>query len=327
MNLHFSEPRLLWLLLTAILPLLSGLQQRSSYPCVDLLPRDRLSEWIGTGLRLAGAMLLAALVTGLAGPYRDGEIIEKTGTGAQIVLLLDRSASMNQNFSGRYLGGRSRESKARYAQQFLSEFVQRRENDLFGMASFSTAPIYTLPFTQNRAAILAALGATSMKGRGITNIASGLSMALSFFDDQDQPGSRVILLISDGATRIDEDTRRSLAQWFHDNHVTLYWIYLRNPNAARLSDPPRHANETTSPEFFLHQYFQSLDIGYHAYEAEDPEAIRQAISDIEQLENKPVVYTETTPRTDLARPFFIVAVLLLTLLLAARTMEVDPWKS
>jgi hypothetical protein len=44
---------------------------------------------------------------------------------------------MNENFASRYFGGIAAESKVAVARQLLGgEFVQRRQNDFFGMISF-----------------------------------------------------------------------------------------------------------------------------------------------------------------------------------------------
>ena len=327
MTLAFNNPWLLTLGLFAALPLLYRHQRPLSYSWNILLPDDKPSQVMDWTIRGMTAMAVLCIALGAAKPYSKGKEIEKIGIGAHIVLLLDRSASMNENFAGRYFGGRSNETKARIARDLLLEFVDNRRSDLFSMVSFSTAPIYTLPLTQDRDAIRSAIRAAHSRGRGITNIAAGLSMALTFFSEQPRNGSRIILLVSDGATRIDPDTQDRLHQWFHQNQVTLYWIYLRNPSSASLSAPPKHPNENTSPEYFLHQYFQDMDIPYHAYEAENPEALAQAIADIGQLESKPIRYFETTPKTDWSVYCFAGATFLTFVLLLCKALEIDTWRS
>jgi mxaC protein len=322
MNVGFDHPVWLGGLILAILPLVIPLQAPQPYSWIDMIPDDPLSDAGDWLIRFIAGSALAVIVLGLSGPHRPEQKIEKIGTGAHIVLLLDRSASMNQNFTRRHMGGRTSESKAAHAQRLLADFVEQRGNDLFAMASFSTSPIYTLGLTRDRDAILSALRATSMKGRGITNMAAGLSMALDFFSHQAMTGSRVILLVSDGATRIDPDTRESLRQWFYEAKVSLYWIYLRHPHAARLTERPVNPNENTSPEYFLHQFFQGLEAPYKAYEADSPAALSEAIRDIGQLENKPVVYFEKIIRKDLSGYCYAAGAALLGLLLAIKWIEI-----
>ena len=325
MNLAFNYPWVLVIGLLALLPLIGRQQHTMDYSWTVLIPQDKLSDWLDWVIRGTTAAAIACITLAIAQPHSREQYIEKIGVGAQIVLLLDRSASMNENFAGRYFGGRSKETKGKIARDLLLQFVEGRRSDLFSMVSFSTSPIYTLPLTQDRAAIKAAIGAAGTRGRGITNIASGLSMALSFFNDQPVTGSRIILLVSDGAARIDTDTQAQLRQWFYQNQVTLYWIYLRNRNSASLSVRPENPNEQNSPEYFLHQFFQNMDITYHAYEAENPEALSQAIADIGLLENKPIRYLEKIPRIDLSNYFYRVAAFFTLLLLISKAWEINQW--
>lgn len=322
MAVSFSAPWFLLLGLLALLPLFRTAERPSGYSSVALLPRDWLSSAFFGSLRLIAAMVIVAIAVGLAEPHYREYRVQRIGSGAQIVLLLDRSASMNENFASRYFGGVAAESKVAVAKQVLSEFVQRRQNDFFGMISFSTAPIYVMPLTQDKTAILAAINATQSRGRGVTNIAPGLAMALDYFSGRPQTGSRVILLVSDGAARIEPETQVALTQLFKQNNTMLYWIYLRNPNSARLSQKPVNANETTTPEYFLHQYFLGMGIPYKAFEAEDPAALQKAIEEIEKLENKPLVYEETVPRQSLAPWFYSAAVVGLLLLAVVRVIEI-----
>ncbi|MGH8558948.1 MAG: vWA domain-containing protein [Methylococcales bacterium] len=322
MSVEFDQAAWLGVMIVAILPILMPMQTAFPYSWIDLIPEDPLSNAGNWLIRLIGGCTLAVIVLGLSGPHIEEHPVEKLGTGAHIVLLVDRSASMNQNYSGSRMGGQSSESKSHYAQKLLAEFVERRPHDLFAMASFSTAPIYTLALTPDREAILSALRAASLKGRGITNMAAGLSQALDFFSNRAMTGSRIILLVSDGAARIDPDTWENLRQWFYEAKVSLYWIYLRNPNGARLSERPKNPNEQTTPEYFLHQFFQSMTIPYKAYEADNPEPLKQALHDIEQIENKPIAYFEKSLRKDLSGYCYGIAAALLGLLIGVKWIEI-----
>ena len=139
MNLAFDHPWVLVAALTALLPLLLRSQTPIVYPWTELIPKDPVSVFMDIFIRLSAAGVLVALSIGMAQPYSCEQSAEKIGSGAHVVLLLDRSASMNENFAGRYLGGHSNESKARTAQKLLSQFIKRRSSDLFAMVSFMLA--------------------------------------------------------------------------------------------------------------------------------------------------------------------------------------------
>lgn len=325
MNLGFSEPWALGLLAAAVIPWLRRGQRVLGYSAVALLPDDPWSRWLDRGLRLAGAAAAACLALAVAGPYLREQRAERLGTGAHIVLLLDRSSSMNDNFTGKYLGARANESKSAVARQLLAEFVARRAHDLFAVVEFAAAPIYVLPLTEDRAAVQAAIAAAGGRGHGLTQVAPGLAMALEFFAGKPVTGARVILLVSDGATRIEDETRDRLRQSFQDTGSRLYWIYLRNPRGAPLAEKPVNPNESTTPEYFLDQYFRTLGVPYQAFEADNPEALRRAIAEVEKLENLPLHYFENLPRRDLSGGFFGAALAFLLVLIAAKGLEVEPW--
>lgn len=325
MNIEFSAPWALLLGFTALIPLLGRGQPAISYSSISILPNDPLSTLLDRMLRIGAAAAALSLSLGIAGPYLSERWVERIGTGAHVVLLLDRSSSMNENFSGRYMGGHAQETKGAVARKLLAEFVTRREHDLFAMIDFSAAPIYVMPFTQDKHAVLAAIDATSGRSHGATNIAPGLAMALDLYSGKPFTGSRIVLLVSDGAARIEEETRDQLRQWFQETQATLYWIYLRNPRSGRLSEKPANPGESTTPEYFLHEYFQSLGVPYRAFEADNPEALQRAIAEVERLENLPLHYLEKLPRQDVSGYCYGAALAFLALLLGAKFLEVKSW--
>jgi mxaC protein len=325
MNIGFTQPWALLLCLLAALPYWTAGQKLIAYSSVALLPDDPLSRWIDRLIRTAGVVAVICLAVALAGPYRQEQWVERVGTGAHIVLLVDRSSSMNDNFSGRYLGGTAKESKAAIAAELLAEFVGRRKDDLFALVAFSAAPIYVLPLTQDREAVQSAVRSLGSRGAGVTNIVPGLAMALDYFSGQPVTGSRIILLVSDGAARMEPETGEMLRQQFQDNQTSLYWIYLRNPKSGALADAPANPNESTTPEFFLHRFFQSLGVAYQAYEATSPTAVESAIADVEKLENHTLRYREKLPRQDLSGLFYGTALACLLTLLGFKALEVRSW--
>jgi mxaC protein len=323
MAVSFAYPWVLLLALLALIPFWRSNQTRITYSSLVMIPFDGLSAAVSLGIKLIGAAVILLLVLGLADPYYPQQSVQKIGNGAQIVLLIDRSASMNENFAGRYFGGMPAESKVAIARDILIEFVLKRPDDFFGMISFSTTPIHVMPLTQDKTAILAAIKATKSRGRGVTNIAPGLSMALSYFSDQPLTGSRVILLVSDGAARIDTETQTTLTQMFQQNKVMLYWVYLRNKKKGALDKMPVNANETSSPEYFLHQYFLSMSIPYQAFEAESRAELQRVIEKVGALENKSLLYTEKIPRHSQARQYFLLAIGGMLLLLLVQRLQVN----
>lgn len=324
-GLGFALPWALGLSLLALIPAWKSGQKTLAYSSLARLPDDPLSRWLDFGLKALASLAVLLLALGIAGPYLREQWVEKTGSGAHIVLLVDHSSSMNENFSGTYLGGVAKESKSALAAKLLAEFVGRRQHDLFALVSFSAAPIFVLPLTQDVEAVRAAVLAQGGRGHGITNIAPGLAMALEHFKGQPLTGSRIVLLVSDGAARMEPEVADALRQSFQDNQAALYWIYLRNPKGGHLSQAPKNPNESTTPEYYLHQYFQGLGVPYRAYEADNPQAMQKAIADVEALENRPLNYREKLPRRDLSGVCYGAALACLLVLLGFQALERNAW--
>jgi mxaC protein len=324
MNLTVESPTTLLALLIALLPLVSRSRQSNPYPYTALLPPDFISSAIDWGLRLLAAMTLSALVLGLAGLHQTEQVHERIGYGANMVLLIDRSSSMDTTFAGTTPDG-TEESKAAAARRLLTTFIQQRPHDRIGVAAYSTAPLFVLPLTENKAATQAAIDATALPGLAYTHISKGLSMALSFFQSPALTGSKIILLVSDGAAAIDHDNELILRQLFTQYNTRLYWIFLRTANSPGLYDvaeDSRNDNAQAMPERYLHLFFSSLNIPYQAYQAENPDAMQKAIADINRLEQSPLHYLQRVPKQDLSNLCYWVAMMGIVLLLAAKFCEV-----
>lgn len=322
-NLAFETPWALAGMLLMVLPLLRSGMQATAYPWLEMLPADPLSQAITLIIRLLSMAAIAALVLGLSGVYLKEQKVERIGHGAHIVLLLDRSSSMDNTFAGKAPSG-SDESKADAARRLLSEFVDQRPHDLIGVAAYSTSPLFVMPLTENRDAVHAAIDASATPALAYTNISKGLGMALSFFEQQPVQGSRILLLVSDGAAVIDPDSEQALRVLFKQQQIRLYWLFLRTENSPGIfaePDDPRDDNAQSMPELYLHRFFSSLDIPYQAYEAENPDAMQKAIADINRLEQLPLHYQASIPKQDLSGPCYAWAALLIALLLGLKFCE------
>lgn len=324
MNLAVDTPWALTGLVLALLPLFNSGMRSSPAPWTALLPADTLSVVIACCLRLCAVAAIAGLVLGMAGLHRTEQSRERIGHGAHIVLLLDRSSSMDNTFAGRAPNG-VEESKATAARRLLTDFVKQRQTDLIGVAEYSTSPLFVMPLTENKDAVTAAIAATATPALGFTHVSKGLGMAISFFEQQPVTGSRIVLLVSDGAAAIDQDSEQKLRLWFKQQQIRLYWIFLRTANSPGIFDKPedsRDDNAQAMPELYLHKFFLELGSPYQAYEAESPDALNQAIADINQLENLPMHYVERIPKQDLSAVCYSVAAFLLLVLLGVKFCEV-----
>lgn len=305
----------------ALVPLLRSALQPSAVPALSCAPENGLSVLVDRLLKLLGLVALVCTLIGAAGPFLPGEEVERSAEGAQIVMLIDRSGSMNETFAGRNPSGAD-ESKAAAAKRILKGFVDGRRHDLVGVAAFSTSPMLVTPLSDHPDATKAAIDAIDHPGLDYTNIARGLAMALSMFRAGAADRSRTILLISDGAGVIDPRIQEDLRADFRKTSVNLYWLFLRTEGSRGIHDSDAGSDTPQSaPERHLDLYFKSLGVPYRAFEAEGPAATEEALRQIDKLERRPIRYLEQLPRRDVAPAFFGAALAAASLLLLAKLAE------
>jgi len=362
----FTHAWVLWGLPLALLPLWRGRRADATpYPWLDLVPRDGWSTALDWARRGVAALAIAATLGSLAQPYRAEERVERIGQGAEIVLVLDRSRSMDEepargvnNLFGRATGYDA-ESKSAAARRVVSQFAAQRPHDAFGLVLFSNVPIPFLPFTQKQEVIQAALAAGSVgKGLGDTDIGRALLAGAEYFEARPYVGSRILLLISDGGARLDTDMRERITAALKQHKIGVYWLYLVGRWGRSLVldgslDGPAHEAETAPPDLplrdrppkgvesarerpvadsgdalpeqSLHHYFKGLGLPYRVYQADDPQAIQKAIDDVARVEQRPIQFIETLPRRDFM-PWSLAAALAAVLLwLASQALVIRSW--
>lgn len=311
------------LLVLAALPFLASPLRMTAIPSDEIVPRDPLSAAIGVAIACFGALAIAALVLGLAGLHRRDQIVERRGVGANIVLLLDRSSSMDSTFANRSPEG-NEESKSVAARRLLTDFAARRPADRVAVAAFSTSPMPIVPMTDHHEAVRAAIAAIDRPGLAHTDVGRGLALALSMFDDASSETSRALVLVSDGAAVIDRRVQDALRDAAARDPVRLYWLFLRTQGSKGIYDKPPPGEPDIPqvyPERHLDIFFKSLGLPYRAFEARSAADVSAAIREIDQLEQRPTTFKETIPRQDLDWVCYLVAAFASALLLGAKLLE------
>lgn len=318
MNLSVDHPLVLLLLLGIVPPLLGWGAAWSGFASLASVPHDTVSIWADRTLRTLAALPVAAIVLGLAGLHEGTRTVERTGTGAHVVVALDRSLSMDEPFALR--GEKARESKTQAAARMVGAFYDRRPHDSFGLVAFSTSPIPAMPLTEHREAMHGAIAA--MRGRALANTDIGAAIALGLAQFARDPGgaARVLLLVTDGAGAIPEATRDFIRAAVAREGVHLYYLYLRAGDDPPLAEDRDDSADLSRPGG-LDSFFRSLGAPYQGFEARDAGAIDAATHRIESLETHPITYRETLPRRALDRFCYTVATLSLLASLLARLAE------
>jgi len=327
MSWHWTLPLVLLLLPLALLPWFTHNQDKS-VAWVSIVPVDPLSTIIGFALKLIASFTIASLVIALAGPFVPEKKIERIGEGAEIVLLLDRSRSMDDAFAVKtqaalYSVGKS-DSKRRVAKDYLTEFVKKRPDDRFGFVFFSSQAINLLPLTYSKEAVLATINASALgKGLSNTNIAEALLSAADMYKGQSYRGSRIVLLVSDGGQILEEDSKKRITELYKQENISIYWIYLKANQGMTLEEADNKSRLwADSPERKLHDFFKSIGQPYRAFEAKSLESFADAMDQIDRQHYETLIVDEILPREPKTKPFFVIATIAMLLLVLSQLYTV-----
>lgn len=319
--MEMLNPWALLLLPLALLPFWLKGHQGQVYTWLEMMPEDKLSDRLNLAIKVITSLLLVCIVFALANPHGREEKVQKVGKGAQTVMVIDRSVSMDHPFVGDNSGNVA-EIKSVAARRIITQFIDSRPDDMMGVVGFTNSALYGVKITTNRDAIHSAIIAATSPSLNQTNIGAGLTEGVGLFDRIENSGSRAIILLSDGAGKLSPRVKFLLGKRLKERKLSIYWIMLREPGEPSIFTKDVYAEDRVPNSIVLHKYFQALGLKYNAYEAEDAESLQSAIRDIDSREKKTIKYTETIAGYDYSRVFIIIALVLGLLLLAIKNLRV-----
>jgi mxaC protein len=324
LGLQWAVPAVLLLLPLVLLPWFTHNQDKI-VAWSHFVPVDPLSNVIGLTLKTLASIVVASLTLTLAGPYIPEQTIERVGSGAEVVILVDRSRSMDDPFStrGKALAvnrtvGKG-DSKRRIATKYLLEFVDKRPDDRFGFVLFSDKALDLLPLSYNKESIRATINASTLgKGLSETNIAKAMIKAAEMYAKETYNGSRTVLLVSDGGQEFTDEDKRTITELYKRETLTLYWIYMRSTTGLSIEEESDDDSWKNTPEKRLHKFFKELDIPYKVFEIESVKSFSEAIDTIDKKESQTLIVEEIIPREIKTEPFFWLAMLTMLILVIAQ---------
>jgi mxaC protein len=321
--MQWATPWVLYLLPLCALPWLTR-QQEKTIAWSQFVPVDPLSNLIGLAFKLLASIAIIFLILALAGPFLPEKKVDRIGEGAEVVVLVDRSRSMDDAFAikGQLLMSSvgKKDSKRRVAKKYLQEFIDKRPDDRFGFVLFSNKALDLLPLTYNKEAIRATVNASALgKGLSETNIAKALVAAAQMYNGQTYRGSRIVVLVSDGGQEFSDEDKQTIAELYKQHNLTLYWLYMRSITGMTLdAKPGDNQLWTNKPERKLNTFFKSIDINYRAFEVGSMKAFSEAMDTIDKQQYQTLIVQETLPKEEKSRPFLWVAILTIIILMLAQ---------
>lgn len=319
------QPWALVLLPLASLPFLFKSHQGQMYSWLEIMPADRISDIANVVVKVISAIILASIILALAAPQGANKKVQKVGKGAQTVLVIDRSVSMDHPFAGDSTSGRAAEIKSAAAQRLITQFIDSRPDDMMGVVGFTNSALYGMKITTNRDAIHSAINAATGSAINQTNIGAGVTEAVTLFDNIQNSGSRAVILLSDGAGKLSPRVKRKIAEQLTNKKLNLYWIVLREPDDISIFTKEIYTEDRVPDSIVLDQYFKSLKVKYKAFEADNPTALQSALQYIDSKEKKIIQYSVNIPGHDYSRNLIILALVLSIFILIIKNLRVHSW--
>lgn len=242
-------------------------------------------------------VVVCATIAVLAGPYiRIAE--EVTYQEARdLVVTLDTSGSMESVFQ--------KEKKIETARRAVREFIEARTADRNALISFESSPQLEWPLsfaeesTGRHDPILQKLEV--LEAAGGTDIAKALFAALEHFDQAGESQGKVLILVSDGISTIEDEEHEEIVSKIEESGIRLYWILIRSDETMTLDLGSVFQGQAIATVIRLVE-----EVDGKIFET-TPEDLANAFTEVEQLETSPVTFKEETKRIYRFQPFLLIA--------------------
>ncbi len=160
-------------------------RQRLILPNMPMLKKAAQQQsFLSTALKLSAVVLL---VSALASPIKEDEVVVQNDKGYEISLLLDASGSMEQY------------NKFGIVKGIVQDFLQKREHDKLGLTIFADFAYVAVPLTYDKKSIselLEKIG-VGVAGRQRTALYEALFMSSKLFKESTSK-HKIAILLTDG---------------------------------------------------------------------------------------------------------------------------------
>lgn len=219
------------------------------------------------------------LVIATTRPQWLGEPIEQGVSGRDLMLAVDLSGSMEEQD---FIINNRRVNRLTATKKVAGEFINRRIGDRIGLILFGTQAYLQTPLTFDRQTVLTLLNESALGLAGDnTAIGDAIGLAVKRLRQQ-TTGSRVLILLTDGANTAGEITPIKAAELAAENQLKIYTIgigadamqmrtlfggtYMVNPSKDLDEDTLTVIADKTGGSYFrarnteqLNQIYQILD--------------------------------------------------------------------
>lgn len=260
-------------------------------------------------------LTLALVIVILARPQTKHALSEKETEGINIMMVMDISVSM--------LTPDLQPNRLEAAKQVAYEFIQNRPNDNIGLTLFGGEAFTQCPMTTDHASLLSMFRSVScsLQQQGIisdgTAIGMGITNAVARLA-QDSIGSKVIILLTDGANNAGDISPLMAAEIAKKSHIRVYTIAIGtdgvvNQPVAVLPDGSYYYQKVKADmDTETLQQIARMTGGLF-YHAKTKGKLRDIYNDIDKLEKTKLKVKNFDKRYEAYQPFALAAIVSLLL--------------
>ncbi len=310
---HFRHPWVLGLLLVPLGLLIAQAfykpKRSVAYP-LSYVPKDTFSlrqlatQWLAP---LGYAMALALMIIALARPVRLDKTPLPPTEGVDIILLMDASASMqNQDFEpNRFVA----------SQLTAQRFIDKRPMDRIGLVVFAKQAMLQAPLTLDHQALQEYIAAMylGMIAPHFTAIGDGLGVAANHLKDS-KAKSKVIILLTDGDSNAGIIDPILAAKAAKEYAIRIYTIGAASaPGTTMYSSQEDEINEGLLLEI-------AQLTGGQFFRAQNAVDLNQIYNTINELETTSFTPPASIQQQDRFAPFLWAALVLLGIAILAEKL-------
>ena len=323
MMISFANPLWFLLLLLLVPCILWYFLFRNKSEAVIKVASTEVYRNLGRTLRTAfihapfllRLLTIALVIVILARPQVANSLSTEETEGINIMMVMDISVSM--------LTPDLEPNRLEAAKQVAYEFIQNRPNDNIGLTLFGGEAFTQCPMTTDHASLLSMFRSVScdLQQQGIisdgTAIGMGITNAVARLA-QDSVGSKVVILLTDGANNAGDISPLMAAEIAKKNGVRIYTIAVGktgmvNQPVAILPDGSYYYQKVKSDmdPATLRQIAETT--GGLFYQADTKGKLRAIYNDIDKLEKTKLKVKNYNRRYEAYQPFALAAFISLLL--------------
>jgi len=269
------------------------------FPHIEFIGRYRGK---GSLLQAFKWMAVTGTVAALASPVITKEVAPLYSVGRDMVLIVDASRSMDEEFSVI-----KRENKFETLKKVLKEFIEKRRGDRLGMVVFGEFAYVASPVTFDHEMLLKMIPYLEVGMAGErTAINDAVAMAANLLKDSDAK-SRVAVLLTDGRNTAGRIPLQVALKLLKQYGIKLYTIGVGRPGEYDPETLGKMAKAT----------------GGKFFSASDADMLKKVYETIDRLEPSMLEQKPVTQTTYLfSYPLFVAAMSLLAYLFLLNRSEV-----